>query len=718
MLFNSPIGGFSLWYNYEYHSLARGINMNSLFDLDEKEQYLTINDTANLLSVSVATIRNWIKAGKLTPSKMGNRKKLFRKTDVLQIKNDIETNRFQRLKSRRNKKAITGIAIPTEYVNYKPYIQLTETICKLAERIESPHKIRLILFEVAVKLLQKRSFIQNNKQSTFIELFLANQLNLQPFTKVFQELFSSQQSPFAHDLEILKQIHSLDIPFIEGEDVLGLIYMSLNSLGKRKNSGSYYTPTAIVENVVNETLKLASHITSKKIIDPCCGSGNFILKTFLKLRDEHTRLGKSIEDAELFILKQQLFGFDIDPIAVTLCKLNLLIHLNSQPCNELMPKIVVQNTLKTIEHNKTYDIIIGNPPWGYNFPKDDLAFFERHYHIAKTSSESFNLFIECSLNLLNENGLLSFVLPESLLNVSTHAAMRKLLLATTIQQISILGQQFSKVYAPSIVLTVYKKAPSNQHEIIVKKHGETIAILQQRFCENDQYIFNVHASNLEDGIIEYMNRLPNTAFLKDHADFALGIVTGNNKEFILNEKPKNGEIILTGSNIFKYNYIPQEQYIVFDPSKFQQVAPESLYRAKEKLIYRFINANLVFAYDNRQTLSLNSANIVIPKLDGYLTKYILALLNSRAAQFYFHYTFFSVKVLRKHIESIPLPACSKEKQLEIIQYVDHLLETTDSEKRTELYEKIDAMVMNLYQFNQKQQNTIKEKITIKYLTLK
>ncbi|WP_334303208.1 TaqI-like C-terminal specificity domain-containing protein, partial [Coprococcus eutactus] len=53
------------------------------------------------------------------------------------------------------------------------------------------------------------------------------------------------------------------------------------------------------------------------------------------------------------------------------------------------------------------------------------------------------------------------------------------------------------------------------------------------------------------------------------------------------------------------------RFIASDISLYQQAAPERIYRAPEKLIYRCINRQLVFAYDESRHLTLNSCNLVI-----------------------------------------------------------------------------------------------------------
>lgn len=52
--------------------------------------------------------------------------------------------------------------------------------------------------------------------------------------------------------------------------------------------------------------------------------------------------------------------------------------------------------------------------------------------------------------------------------------------------------------------------------------------------------------------------------LKNNADFALGIVTGNNKKYISNNKTADNEMILKGSDISKYHIKQSDNYIIFN----------------------------------------------------------------------------------------------------------------------------------------------------------
>ena len=224
----------------------------------------------------------------------------------------------------------------------------------------------------------------------------------------------------------------------------------------------------------------------------------------------------------------------------------------------------------------------------------------------------------------------------------------------------------------------------------------------------DPEYFNFAVNDEEYEILQLITSVPNPVYLAGHADFALGIVTGNNQKYISSVPTDENERVLRGANLRKYRFTDSGEYIVYKPEEFQQTAPTEYYRAKEKLLYRFICSQLVFAYDNQKTLSLNSCNILIPKAEGLSSKYIMAVLNSRIVQFFFKKTFCSVKVLRSHLEQIPIPQAEAALQKDIECLVDRILASDQNEEIQILYDMIDQMIRELYQIPGKEYQMIKE----------
>lgn len=664
----------------------------------EDLSHITVADAARILGVSASTVRNWAKANLLS-FRVSGRSILVPAEDVIGLKQRIGRGDIPRLTTRRNKNNVLGRLIPTGYVNCQAYNAIVELAVEIAKEMTSEYKIRLILLELALHLIAaKEKNCGKSDREIYSDCFWADPDSFAPYTEQLYLLQREKVSLNKRDRLLLLQLANQPIDFIPGEDLLGLAYMALTNLSARKTAGRYYTPANIVDELVSYSLALTK-ARLPLTIDPCCGSGNFLLKLYIALRSR-LMTGSSCSVSEIeALLAGKLFGYDIDSIAILLCRINLLLVASNAAC--IAPHISVQarNSLHTVWEDGPYDLVLGNPPWGCRFSAEQMASLQKQYCTAPTR-ESFAIFLEQGLKQLKPDGVLSYVLPQSLLNVQLYTCVRKLLVESTkIKRIRLLGNSFRRIYAPAIALSCIKKNPDARHLIMVSKAGRSREIAQQRFAHNQQHIFNILATDADQNLICKMKRIRGNKYLQGEAKFALGIVTGNNRQFVLKQPLPGAEVILRGNDVYKYNLSPGKNYIIFTPDRFQQVAPTWLYRAEEKLIYRFINKHLIFAYDNQQTLSLNSANILIPNLAGASLKYVLAVLNSRCAQFFFNRTFASVKILRKHIESIPIPPCSTAVEAELTDLVESLIETERAGARRELYDAIEEKIMVNYEFN-------------------
>ncbi len=468
-------------------------------------------------------------------------------------------------------------------------------------------------------------------------------------------------------------------------DVLGFIYQSLLLEGKKSQSGSYYTPPNIVDNIIDEYVKKDS-----KVLDPCCGTGQFLLAFADIIKDPNN-----------------IYGVDIDEIAVRIARINLLIKYKNR---DFAPNIVCKNTLFEIgnydlfslndENIRNFDIIATNPPWGLHFSKQDTETLKKIYPQI-SSFESFSYFLKKGIDLLKDDGILSFILPESILNVKTHKDIRGIILNNTqIKKIIYLDRVFKNVFTPVIRLDLAKSVKID-NEIKVYKENKNYKVNQSRWKNNQDFIFNIHASGFDTEIIDKIYNINHTT-LKGQSDWALGIVTGDNSKYIINKLKDGYEKIYKGKDVKKFVLKKPDNYIQFTPAKFQQSAPQEKYRAKEKLIYKFISKYLVFAYDDKQKLTLNSANIVIPKIPDYPIKIIAALFNSSLYQFIFQKKFSSIKVLRSHIEQLPLPLWDKKIFNEIIKLVNKVITKEVN------FKELDNYIINRYPLSIKEKNYIKK----------
>lgn len=639
----------------------------SFFDVTQK--VLTVDDVCKALSISKATAKNWIRLGKIVPD-VGEQ--LFSPEYIEKFVAELKSDDNTKLKSRRNKKSATGKILYKDYVHTASNQKLVADLLELGI-IEDERDLLVVLANFAVQLYyQSRNiqFVDNNVLADFL-----SQEHIGEFHILIKDLIGNNTVDSALINKLLPAL-SKEILFVKGEDSLGFVYISLQDIGQRKSSGAYYTPEKVVGELIDRLYENDEDLGAKTICDPCCGTGNFLLSLGTKCIDY-----------------ANLYGQDIDPISVFLSRINIALMAPEMSAVDICSRIIVGNTYFETFTQK-FDVIVGNPPWGSDFSDEDALRCRRLFKTAVGKSiESYDLFVEKALSMLGHKGVLAFVLPEAILSVAAHDAVRRLMIGScSFRFISYLGNVFSGVQCPSIILGI---APDDEKTVIgckVSTGNDTFIISEPRTFSDGTLSLNV--SDEENQCLSAISNIENVAYLKGNAKFALGIVTGNNKEYISTEKHDDNEVILKGSDIQRYGMTPSGNYIRFVPESFQQVAPVEMYRAKEKLLYRFISEVPVFTYDDQQTLSLNSCNIVIPDIDGLKMKYVLAILNSSVAAYFISKKFNSVKLLRSHIEQIPIPVVPMDVQDLIIKKVDRIMNS--SESISGLYEDLDSDIMELF----------------------
>ena len=630
----------------------------------ETENVLSLAEVCSQLSVSLATGRNWIKLGKLIPTEMRGRSPFFSSSYVLSLKKDIACGDNQALKSRRNKKYVSLEKVSSKSINVDEEL------------------LSLIVANAAIQMISERLL----GQTFFLIDYLEKPEIIGTYTLLIQDLIKNPS--FAK--EICKEngdLFHVSFQWEKNEDILGLLYISCLNIGDRKATGSYYTPTTIVKRLI-ENLKIDNNIPKLRILDPCCGTGNFLLQLPSEV---------AVED---------VYGNDIDRLSVIIARINVALKFCLADVSIVIANITHSDFL--MEYDKSeFDYVIGNPPWGYEYTNQEGVCLNFKYASARgTKTESYDVFTEQALNTVRKGGVVSFVLPEAILNVKSHVDIRKLITeSTSIQRLEYLGNVFDGVQCPCIILQLRAtRETMSTVGMTVSFGNNSFEILQERDVNAKYFSFNM--TDDEYSILEKIEHVSPVEYLAGQAKFALGIVTGNNKEYISKIKTEENEMILKGSDLLKYRFVPTQNYIVFKPETFQQVAPVDIYRSPEKLLYRFICNQLVFAYDDNQTLSLNSCNILIPKVPGLSIKYILAILNSRIAQYYFKKKYNSVKILRSHIEQIPIACVEMRDQEEIVSMVNVLLDTNNSETIIDQYNKVDKKISVIYGMTEAEYQTI------------
>ena len=197
----------------------------------------------------------------------------------------------------------------------------------------------------------------------------------------------------------------------------------------KKGVGEYYTP----QNIVSFVSKIVSVWEPQRTFDPACGSGDFLFEIDSIVKRKSKFLGININNDVLAIAEEKLKSVDID------CK------LLAQDFFSIKRELI-----------GGFDLIVSNPPFGRIDIKEVNGIKVRSTEAA---------FLIGSLDYLDRDGYLVFILPESILFSSAYSAVRNYLLENfSVEAVISLPNKFFSLHSgikTSIVIIKNAKQRAN-----------------------------------------------------------------------------------------------------------------------------------------------------------------------------------------------------------------------------------------------------------------
>lgn len=415
--------------------------------------------------------------------------------------------------------------------------------------------------------------------------------------------------------EIFKNLYYPDSPYefsVMPADILGQVYEQflgkvIRLSGKRaiieekpeikKAGGVYYTPTFVVKYIVDNTLgaylksktlaqvagtdKRIKNAAPLRIVDPACGSGSFLIEVYQHLLDWH--LQKYVEDGpETYakgkepriylaaknawrltiserrrILLTHIFGVDIDPQAVEVTKLSLLLkvlegesadqlarqmdlfHMRALP--DLVANVRCGNSLVTPDFYKSFSIdlfdvddqikinafdwkknfpflskglgftiVVGNPPYLYSAGAEFIDYFREKYKFSEYQTDFYVYFIEAALSILAKGGTLGFIIPDSWVNSDNFSRMRKAILSTwRVERVCTFSfKVFKKANIENTILLISNDAPSKSFPVFNFTSPKDIVLINELSVDDASRIGIIDPFYSTEGekIIEKLDR--------------------------------------------------------------------------------------------------------------------------------------------------------------------------------------------------------------------
>ena len=178
----------------------------------------------------------------------------------------------------------------------------------------------------------------------------------------------------------------------------------------RHGSGTYYTPDRLVAWVLDRALRA----DTRRVIDPACGAGAFLVPAVRRLADLTGRAPAAVV--------ADLHGTDLDPVAVAITRLLLRIAAPDIDPDVVVANVRVADGLAEVTDEPPFDAVVGNPPF--------LGQLRRRTARASGSgpaayTDTSALFLQRALARARPGGTVALVQPWSLLAARDAAPVRR-----------------------------------------------------------------------------------------------------------------------------------------------------------------------------------------------------------------------------------------------------------------------------------------------------
>ncbi len=309
---------------------------------------------------------------------------------------------------------------------------------------------------ILAKIYEEEHSVKKSRPYRFSSSFINEQVRAYPqknATDVINEIFSEANNEYRGNKPVgifpdeskitlsygtTKRIVKLlqDYQFYGGgEDIKGAVYETFLKTLFRGEFGQYFTPREIIRFMVH----LVDPRPGEKIIDPACGSGGFLIHSFLEVRKRILGMKVSEEEKkerQIKLLEEDLWGIDGAETLVQFCKINLIIHgdgyRNIYRQDSLNKNA---NPLRSVEGK--FDVVFTNPP--FDLPLEHLEHIIGDYVLFK--EYGYNgadvLFLERCYELLKPGGRLAIVVPHRFVDGTRFKKLRRWILDNMIVRATI-----------------------------------------------------------------------------------------------------------------------------------------------------------------------------------------------------------------------------------------------------------------------------------------
>jgi N-6 DNA Methylase len=516
---------------------------------------------------------------------------------------------------------------------------------------------------------------------------------------------------------------------------------------RRRTAGIFYTPSYIVEYIVRGTVdrlvrgQTPEQVSRLRILDPACGAGAFLLRTFQYLlawhRDWYVRHGpdrfpemivraangawRLTATEKMRILGNNIFGADIDAQAVEVARLSLLILALEDATPEERGRLTLQvhlqcgNSLCDTPNGNVspnhlfhlsdghFDAVLGNPPYGALLSEAARCELARAYDVSTTDTAA--LFMLLAQRLTRPGGWNGFIVPKPFTYSTNWRQVRARLLAELAGLVDA-GKVWPDVKLEQVIYFLQRCS--------LRRHYRSLSRIQDRFIP--LAVVPKHACKTFDFLLNGVTQQElAVAYKMRSTGVFLGDVTANTRGGMLQALVRTrgpGLRVIGGKQIRPFTPQGQKGFLPDGAA-----LPPQAFAQPGSILVQNIVAHIANPHDHIQIIGsivsqkeaseialLDTVNQLANR-GPWSSHYLLALLSSRLVNWYVYCFIFARAIRTLHFDGpvsrrIPLPALHLGRARERSRH-DRLVHLAKALRhrpgeRVRLQQQIDKIVYRLY----------------------
>ncbi|MCB1192493.1 MAG: Eco57I restriction-modification methylase domain-containing protein [Leptospiraceae bacterium] len=356
-----------------------------------------------------------------------------------------------------------------------------------------------------------------------------------------------------------------------------------------------------------------------------------------------------------------------------------------------------------------FDAVIGNPPYGILINKNLEKYYSKYFEFADYKINLYILFIEKILRA-NSRGLLSFIIPKSILfNKFFDNLRRYLLMNYRILELFTLSEKvFEQAeVGDSLILKINLSNRKSSENLIKMVYANTFKeylsgkhqineIKQSVFLENYNYEISIISNKIND----ILNKIKKNNPINKYFSLKNGLNPGNIKHILIStsEQNSNYKKIVWGKDISRYKLEWSGEYINYDNNIHKSLSLDEVksksgmnkqnridYALRDpsifevnKIMLRKTDDSLIASYDQNNYYFDTLIHGIYESESKYSLKFLLCILNSKPSTLFYRMLHdikgkVFAKISLDNISMFPIPKVDGNQQTPFINRADIML---------------------------------------------